>query len=290
MTTLAFAAAHASERSVVIGALGIRVLHYVAESVLQPTRAVAGLIVRFLDRSNRPAEFHRETGIYGYIDLRPGTVTVHISDPLGRYVERSARFTVPDRTALRRALERGLDTGASSIAGIVHTVFLRPAIGHPVRSGQTSVWGMVRTVAGVQHPYARLDIVTRRGDGAATRLITHADARGQYRFLLQNERVAFTPPTPADGVVPATVGSINTSIGRDLTVHVLRNPPDPNQPIIRAFPPDFDTLVPQPASGPYRPVTAVLRNDVTGVTIPPAPALQVPVEIGRNRRWDVVTP
>lgn len=289
MTTLAFAAAHSAERSVAIAGLGLRVFHYVAEGFAGPARPILGLSVRLLERRPRPASFHEDSGLHGFLDLPPGPVLVHVQDPLGRYAERSARYLVPDRSLQRRALEQGLDPGPSGIAGVLHDLPLRPGVGYAIRSGQTSIWGRVRSAAGAPQPFARLQVATRLVDGTPTRLITHADARGDYRIVFQGERAAFSAPVPPSNGNPGTPGSIVTRFDRRLEVHVLRNAPDPRRPAVAAFPSDFDGLDPDAPGGPYRRVAAELEEPASGTRVTGAPLL-APLEVGRNARWDVVTP
>lgn len=290
MTPLSFAARHAAERGVLLGSLAVTATHYVAEGAPPDGRAVAGLSVRPVEGGKGVAIWHETTRVYGLLDLRAGPIVLHLSDPIGRYVERLAAFTVPDRTVMRRALEAGARPAASAVAGILHKVAMRPAVGHAIRTGQTSIWGVVRGPAGEPRPFARLSMETRLSDGTSTRLVTHADADGLYRMVLHGERAAFTPPVPATDTTPAFPASIATRFDRRLDVHVLSAVLLPGRPAAAAFPPAFDTLDPDGAGSPYAAATARIEGE-GGPVAPAAPGapLLVPLTAGENRRWDIVT-
>lgn len=300
MNALEFAASFASDRLVTVGVLGLRVRQYVCEGILgQP---VSDLSVRST-RSDESPLYHASTGIYGFLDLKPGQHRIHVVDPVGRFLPLAKDVDVPNREAARTLLMAGLAPPGRLPDTAYPTALARPAVGYPVSGGETVVWGSVREPAGRPVPFARIRIETKF-KGGDNGVVTYSDLAGVYLARLPGERPDFTlpapdevPPEPVPGPLvtpPADTDDDPTELivefERDITVHRLRDEPDEtlgSSEALRVFPADFDELDPDAADSPYRaPVGVELWPG--GVAPGDPKPTKIMVHVGRRARWDIV--
>src|SRR5437667_3804365 len=95
------------DRIVATAMLGLRPLRYVSEGVAAVGPAIEGLRVVAVGAAEIPV-FHQSTGLYGFLHLPPGDRRIEISDPLQQLLAWAITAAVPDRSAIRTALERGV--------------------------------------------------------------------------------------------------------------------------------------------------------------------------------------
>lgn len=204
MTLAANYILYAPDRVATLGSLAIDAFVYDGEvgdsassrRLYGRRRPVEGLSVRILGREAE-ALYHTTTGLYGFVELAPGPVRVHVTDPAARFLPMAMGIEVPNRSAQRRALERS-DSPAKVGAGPLYTqLAMRPAPGAPLAHSPTAIWGRVLDNAGQPVPLARLELATEfpvGQDFEAGRIVSFSDFRGDYVLVSPGER-----PQPGAG-------------------------------------------------------------------------------------------
>lgn len=191
-TLLEWAARHSPDRIAAVGVLAVRVRRYLSEGVAPALEPIPGLRLRVAGHDERPF-WHASTGLYGFLGIPPGEARIEIEDPAGRWQAQAISALVPDRSALRRALEEG-SAPAAVPAPAYPAVALRPAPAMALAPGLSALWGVVRDggrpVAG-----ALLEIDTVRA-GLADRVTGLSGADGSYLLVLAGEALdrSQTPP------------------------------------------------------------------------------------------------
>lgn len=262
----------APDRIVAVGRLAVRPLRYVAEYQPLAGPTIAGLHVH-VQNSAEHARFHVETGIYGFLKLRPGSARIEVTDPAGRWFPAARDIIVPDRSAILAAATAGgtppVDPpGPDGRPAWIADIALRPTISAPATPGLTILWGVVREMDGTPVPLTRIMI----DSVASTRIVTHADRSGTYIVAL-----------PAERTDPFTLTSV---FDRAMRVHVpgaaltsaLRTMPR----FVSALPADLDTLDPDAIGSPFIPRAFSL------VPAGGAPrSAPLPVQAAARSRWDI---
>ncbi len=275
---LAFAAARRADRIASLGVLGFRALRYVAQGRAPAGPPIEGLVIEAPGIAER-AGWHGSTGLYGFLHLPPGGPRrILVTDPARRF--QAAAFevpVVPDRSALRQALESGEAAPPMAPRPLLRDIALHPAPNAPVPPGETVVHGQVRDAAGRPVALARLALRTLV-EGTLRQHIGWSDPDGSFLFRLPGERpdtIAGDPPWPAS---------------RELTVHV------PTSALAAALardwhaalPAERDTLDPTAPGVPFvrrrfslHAPDGALRAGAGGMD----PTLQLLG--GRHTRWDI---
>ena len=194
-TPLAWAARHSPDRISAVGVLAVRIRRHLTDAGAPGLTAIPDLRVRVAGHPERPL-WHASTGLYGFLDLPPGDVRIEIEDPSGRHQPQAVTATVPDRSALKEAME------AADAAPVVPppaypAVNLRPSLAMGLPPGTSALWGVVREGSRVV-PGALLSLTTVR-DGAADAVTTLSGRDGSYLFVLPFERIdrSVNPPIRA---------------------------------------------------------------------------------------------
>lgn len=273
---LDFAAARGGQRVVALGVLGLRVLRHVAVGRPLAGPPVAGLEVRAIGAAER-AGWHEATGLYGFLRLPPGPRRLLITDPAGRFLPAAFEVVVPDRAAVRAALESGIAAPPMAPRPLLRDLALHEAPAAPIPNGITAVFGQVRDAAGGPVALARLALNTLI-EGAMRRHLTWSAVDGSYALRLPGER-----PEAIGGDPPWRVN-------RALTVHAPRAPLAAAlaADFLAALPAERDALDPDDPAGPFarrgfalRSAEGVLRTGAAGAD-PTLPLLG-----GRAARWDI---
>ena len=184
-TPLGWAARHAPDRIAAIGVLALHVRRYLSDGADPGLAAIPGLRLRVAGHEERPL-WHASTGLYGFLRIPPGDdpVRIEIDDPSGRYQPQAVSAIVPDRSALRIALEAGGPLPPVP-APAYPEVALRPAPAMALPPGATALWGVLRdgnrAVAG-----ALLSLASVR-NGAADSVSTLSGPDGSYLLVLPFE-------------------------------------------------------------------------------------------------------
>lgn len=191
-TLLEWAARHSPDRITAVGVLAVRARRYLSEGRAPALESIPGLRLRVAGHQERPL-WHASTGLYGFLGVPPGEARIEIEDPAGRWQAQAISAVVPDRSALRRALEDGSAPLAVPTPAYP-TAALRPAPAMALAPGLSALWGVVRDGG---HPVAGalLEIDTARS-GLADRVSTLSGADGSYLLVLPGETLdrSQTPP------------------------------------------------------------------------------------------------
>jgi len=275
-TMLTFAAAHGADRIVALGVLGLRALHYVAEGRPAAGPPVEGLHVTAVGAAERPG-WHQATGLYGFLRLPPGPRRLLVTDPARRFQAAALNLVVPDRSAVRRQLEQGVETPEVNPRPLLGTVALHLAPGQPLRPGLTAVQGVVRDAEGRPVALARLALETLL-EGALRRHHAWSEADGSYLLPLPGERpdsIGGNPPWRAERVlsVHAPRPSLRAALAADW---------------LAALPAERDAIDPDAAGSPWERRSFTLRA-ADGTTRAGAGGADPTLEIlgGRQTRWDI---
>lgn len=274
-TSLAFANAHAPDRIVAVGLLALRALRYTAEGRAAELPPIEGLQVKAVGFREKPG-WHQNTGLYGFLALPLGPCRLLVTDPQRRWLPAAYSAIVPDRSAVKRSLERGVAEPNMAPRPLIREVALRPAPGNPLMPGISAVHGVVRE-GGRPVRLARLALTTLLGGALRTHITWSADD-GSYLLLLPGER-----PDAMGGAAPFVVQRV-------LAVHAPRPPlaaalvADP----LAGLPAELDTIDADAVGSPFerrsfalRAVDGTLRSPVGGVD----PTLEILG--GQQRRWDI---
>lgn len=275
-TALAFATAHGADRVVAVGVLGLRALRYVAQGRPPSGPPIPGLAVAAEPAAERPG-WHASTGVYGFLRLPPGPLRVTLRDPGGRFQPAAFDVVVPDRGAVRAALERGEVEPAMAPRPLLRDLALHESPTAPIPPGITVVFGQVRDGAGRPVGLARLSLNTLV-EGAMRRHVAWSDADGSFALRLPGERpdtIGGDPPWRVNRamVVHAPRAALAEALARDF---------------VAALPAERDAIDPDEAAGPFerrgfalRSVEGTLRTG-SGGGDPTLPLLG-----GRGARWDI---
>jgi hypothetical protein len=191
---MTWAAGHSPDRLAVVGVLAVRPRRYLSEGAPLGLGPMPGLEVRVKGGSEVPL-WHASTGLYGFLRLAPGPARVEVSDPSGRYLPQAINAQVPDRTAVREALQRGR-TPPTGAPALFLDLGLRPALGLALPPGSSAIWGLVRRRSdGTPVPGALIGGETVRA-GMADGVTTLSGPDGTYVLVLPGEVVdaSVTPP------------------------------------------------------------------------------------------------
>lgn len=183
---MTWAAARAPDRIAAVGVLAVRPLPYRSDQAPLGLGAIPGLAVRAPGQAETPI-WHPSTGIYGFLGLPPGPVRLEIEDPARRWLPLAASAQVPDRSAIRDRLERGLTPLPGSTGALVLELGMRPGPEQTLPPGSTALWGQVRESADsrpVPGALLGLDTVLH---GAADRVQTLSGPDGTYLLALPGE-------------------------------------------------------------------------------------------------------
>lgn len=208
---LTWAAGRSPERVALVGVLAVRARRYLSDGAAPGLAAIPGLEVRVVGRDASPI-WHQSTGLYGFLRLAPGPARVEVSDPTRRFLPQALAAQVPDRDAVREALELGRVPPPGSAAALFLDLALRPGVELALPPGASAIWGVVRgRTDGVPVPGAliRLDTVLA---GAADRVTTLSGPDGCYVLVLPGE------------IVDRSVAPPVRRFDRALTVHAPRPP------------------------------------------------------------------
>lgn len=189
---LAWAAAHAPDRRTAVGVLALRVRHYFSDGAEPAPSSLPDLRVRVRGQAELPL-WHASSGLYGFLRLPPGEARVEIDDPSGRYLPQAISAVVPDRRALRDALEAAAAPPAGPPPAYPQ-VALRPAPGFGLSPATCALWGVLREGSRAV-PGALLSIATVR-DGGPDTVSTLTARDGSYLIVLPGEVInrGVTPP------------------------------------------------------------------------------------------------
>jgi hypothetical protein len=269
---LSWAREHLPERMVALGILGVRPSQYQGEQQPALTLSNGNLFVRASTSNELPA-WHEATRVYGFLRLPPGVCRITVTDPSLRLLPWAVSVTVPDRSMVRLALERGEPSPVSSKPSVLD-IALRPAPAAPLLPGLTAVRGVVLEQDGTAVALARLALDSVF-DGAPGKVVTWSARDGAFVIVLPGERPAslHTPPV--------------LSFDRTLTVHT----PTPalsarlrGLNYITALPTDLDKLDPNDPAGDFRQRDFKLRGpNGTLSTINAA----LSVRAAQVVRWDI---
>ncbi len=196
-TPLSWAARHSPERVVAVGVLALRIRRYQSEAAPPGLAAIPGLRITTVpnhpDHPERPL-WHESTGLYGFLRLPPGELRVEVADPSSRFQAQAVLAQVPDRSAVREALEAGTAPAPGSARPLIIDVALRPALGIALPPGTSAVWGVV-TDAGRPVAGALLGIASVF-QGAADTITGMSGPDGSYLLVLPFEAIdrSVSPP------------------------------------------------------------------------------------------------
>lgn len=274
---IALADTRAPDRVVTVGLVGLRALRYVAMGIPPALPPIEGLRVQAVGHKERPG-WHSATGLYGFLALPPGQVRILVTDPHGRWLPAAFTAAVPNRIAVKQALERGVAAPAMAPRPLLRDIALHAAPGRAVSLGTAAVFGIVKEGPnGPPVPCARLALNTLV-NGTVRTHVTWSSARGEYLLPLPGENPAAiggNPPWRVERnlVVHAPTPAFAAALARDF---------------LAALPADQDLLNPDAAESPFvarafalRSVLGTLRSPVAGVN----PKMEVVA--GRQRRWDI---
>lgn len=277
MTTLAterpldWAAAYTPDRIAIAAVLGLRPLHYTGEGRPLAGPPIERLSVTAVGSPERPS-YHDSTGLYGFLKLPAGVRRIEISDPARRVLPWAITANVPDRSAIRAALQAGV-TPASSPPPLLVDVALRAAPGAPLPPGLTAIWGIVRESSnGAPVPLARVACATVGGGS----VVTYAQRDGGFAIVLPLEK-------PSSLVHPPVF-----DFPRALTLHAPKPPLAAalvGANFVGAMPADLDTLNPNAAASPFATRQYQLRKGDGTLIAGPNPDL--PVRAAQQSRWDI---
>lgn len=191
-TLLERAARHAPDRIAAVGVLALRARRHLSDGVPPAAEPIADLRVRVAGHAERPF-WHASTGLYGFLDVPPGAARIEIEDPAGRWQAQAIEAIVPDRSALRTALEAGAPPPAVPAPAYPEAA-LRPAPAMVLAPGLSAIWGIVRD-AGRPVAGALIAIDTVRA-GLADRVTGLSGADGSYLLVLPGEAIdrSHAPP------------------------------------------------------------------------------------------------
>ena len=183
---MTWAGARSPDRIAAVGVLAVRPLPYRSDQAPLGLEAIPGLVVRALGQDETPI-WHPSTGIYGFLRLPPGPIRLEIEDPARRWVPLAARAQVPDRSAIRDLLGRGVTPAPGSTGPLVLELGMRPGPEQALPPGSTALWGQIRESADsrpVAGALLGLDTVLH---GAADRVQTLSGPDGTYLLALPGE-------------------------------------------------------------------------------------------------------
>lgn len=178
-----------------VGVLAVRILRYALDGVAPGPQALSGLRVRLRGHGTAPI-WHQSSGLYGFVRLPPGPVTIEVQDPSRRYLPSVVSATVPDRGAVRDALAQCRRPVPGSAGPSIVDLALRPAPEMSLPPGSTALWGLVSANGtGIAVPGAQLSLDTEF-DGVARTATTLSGPDGSYLLVLPGEVLdrAVSPP------------------------------------------------------------------------------------------------
>lgn len=267
---LVWAAAFAPDRIAIAAVLGVRALRYTGEGRPLAGPPIERLSIAAIGSPERPS-YHDSTGLYGFLKLPAGARRIEITDPARRVLPWAITATVPDRSAIRAALQAGV-APPSLPAPLLLDVALRPAPGAPLPPGLTAIWGMVREMAsGSPVPLARIACATVGGS-----VVTYTQRDGGFVLVLPLEKPASLASPPV------------LEFPRALTLHVPKPPLAGVLAVasfVGALPADLDTLDPDDPAGPFAARQYRLRKGDGTLIAGPNPDL--PVRAAQQSRWDI---
>ena len=274
---MALADTRTPDRVVTVGLVGLRALRYVAKEIPPALPPIEGLRVEAVGHKERPG-WHPATGLYGFLALPPGQVRILVTDPHGRWLPAAFNAAVPNRTAVKQALERGIAAPAMDPRPLLRDIALHAAPGRAVALGTAAVFGVVKEGPnGPPVPFARLALNTLV-KGTLRAHVTWSSARGEYVL-------------PSPGENPAAIGGNPPwKVERNLVVHA----PNPAfaaalaRDFLAALPADQDSLDPDAADAPFLPRAFALR-DGQGMLRSPVNGVNPKMEVlaGQQQRWDI---
>jgi hypothetical protein len=268
---LAWAAAYRPDRVTIAAVLGLRPLHYTGEGRPPAGPPIERLSVTAVGSLDRPT-YHDSTGLYGFLRLPAGARRIEISDPARRVLPWAITANVPDRAAIRAALEAG-STPPASPPPLLVDVALRPAPGAPLPPGLSAVWGMVReSSTGAPVALARIACATAGGGS----VVTFTQRDGGYVVVLPLEKPSSLASPPV------------FDFPRALTLHAPKPPLAAalaGTNFIAALPADLDTLDPNAATSPFAARQYQLRRRDGTLVAGPNPDLAV--RAAQQSRWDI---
>jgi hypothetical protein len=275
-SAIAFANAHGADRIAAVGVLGLRALRHVAQGRPAAGPPIPGLSLVAEGAGERPG-WHPSTGLYGFLRLPPGPRRITLRDPAARFQAAAFDVVVPDRAAVRAALERGEAKPAMAPRPLLRDLALHESPTAPIPPGITAVFGQVRDAAGRPVALARLALNTLI-EGAMRRHLAWSAADGSFALRLPGER-------------PDTIGGDPPwRVNRALLVHAPRAPLAAAlaRDFVAALPAERDALDPDDAAGPFERRGFALRSgdgtlrSGSGGADPTLPLLG-----GRGARWDI---
>lgn len=192
-TPLAWAARHSPDRISAVGVLAVRIRRYLTTGADPSLAALPGLRVRVAGQAERPL-WHESTGLYGFLNIPPGDARIEIDDPAGRYQPQAISALVPDRSALRAALEAA-ETPPVVPPPAYPSVDLRLGLAMGLPPATTAVWGVLRDGSRAV-PGALLSLATVR-TGVADTVSTLSGPDGSFLLVLPFEVIdrGVNPPT-----------------------------------------------------------------------------------------------
>ncbi len=274
---LTWAAGRGGHCLAAVGVLGVRPLRYLVDGVAPGPQPLAGLSVRVRGEAERPL-WHPSTGLYGFLRLPPGPVTIEITDPARRFLPQVVTATLPDRLPVRRALEQCRRPPAGSAAPLLLDVAMHAAPELVLPPGATALWGVVSQLADGAPLAGALIQLESVYAGLPHQVTTLSAADGSYLLPLPGE------------VVDRRVAPPGREFSRALRLF------SPRPPLAAALADDFVgglpaevyALDPTAANSPFRPrrfrlraADGGLRRRVGGRNP------DTTVSIGESVRWDV---
>jgi len=204
---LEWATRHSPERIAAVGVLALRIRRYLSEGAPPGLAPIAGLRVKAAGHPERPG-WHDSTGLYGFLRLPPGDTRIEVDDPAGRFQAQALSVDVPDRSAVREALEAG--TPPAGPAPRFLEVALRPTPTMALPPATTALWGVVRD--GTRPVPGALLALSTVLSGLADRVTGLSGPDGSYVLVLPGEAIdrSVNPPL--------------RQFARTLTVRVPRPP------------------------------------------------------------------
>jgi len=182
-TPLAWAARHSPDRVSAVGVLAVRIRRYLTTGADPSLAALPGLRVRVAGQAERPL-WHESTGLYGFLNIPSGDARIEIDDPAGRYQPQAISALVPDRSALKAALEAA-EAPPAVPPPAYPTVDLRPGLAMGLPPATTAVWGVLRDGSRAV-PGALLSLATVR-NGAADTVSALSGPDGSFLLVLPFE-------------------------------------------------------------------------------------------------------
>ena len=267
---LVWAAQRAPDRVVAIGVLGVRPLLYVGEGVAGRPPVIEDLRVVAVGAPETPI-FHAETGLYGFLRLPSGPRRIEISDPARRFMPWATVVQVPDRAAIRAALERGAPSPSTPRPTLIDLA-LRRAPSTALPPGLTAVWGVVRETTGKPVPLARISCATAGGG----EVVAYSTRDGAYVLVLPAEKPS-SLAEPPKFVFPR---ALRLHAPKKGLAAAMAGPS-----FVGALPADLDDLDLIDPAGPFLARDHRLRNSAGAVLAGPHPDL--PVQAGQRTRWDI---